>query len=814
MPRPREGFGWLGPARLCYGGCRWGGSGAAMEQYTPGTFGRLAQWVMRHPRQALAVIAIACVLSAAFASRVRVNANILALLPDDDPVTQAIQRLNDEEGGSNVLTISIQGQDPEKLDAFMDDLSDEVSQLDNIDYVLHDIDPELAWQLGVLQLTPAELTTIRDKLNGALALGPAIQNPLIASRVLALGPLTDKLAQADARDLMALERDDIRQLIIRPTMTAYEPAFSRPFMAQIYDLLDEMEPEARGVRVAWVGGAYRHSVEEVEGIIQDLSFTALLSFALVTLVVGVSFRDFRAVLLIFTPLLLGNLLTWGFAGVAVGTVTSFTSFFTAVLIGLGVDFSIHLYARYREERAQHADLEEAVARAWDATGPPCTTAAVTSAGGFLSLWIASFEGFQQLGTLLAGGVLLCLVSVLVVLPLLIRWREGHAKDVPLPKLIDVGSDDDAAPRYRLAPVGLLALGLLTALAATQLTSIDFEYDISMMRQRGTAYDQLDETQQYLVETSFAPIVISYDSMDEMLADYQIIQPAVAADKLTFVERVVSIYSVLPPDQQRRVDLLGEIAVLARSDSARYLPRQVQDNLSRLLQGEPRVLAASGLPRGLQHVLGVADGRQRMMLMPRGNMWDMRNDILLQEELEQWLPGRPIASEFLASGMLYRLISVDGPRIAWLALLTIFAITLVDLRKPGRAIGAVAAVAVGMCWAGAGMAIFGVKLSLINFAAIPILMGIGVDIVIHLLHRLAEEGPGKVTYTLSTTGWASLLSTVTTIVSFSALLIATNQGVQSLGTLVVLGLAMVTIAAFASVPLGWMMTWKIRGDLDD
>ena len=76
-----------------------------------------------------------------------------------------------------------------------------------------------------------------------------------------------------------------------------------------------------------------------------------------------------------------------------------------------------------------------------------------------------------------------------------------------------------------------------------------------------------------------------------------------------------------------------------------------------------------------------------------------------------------------------------------------------------------------------------------------------------------EGPGKVTYTLSTTGWASLMSTITTIFSFSALLIATNQGVQSLGTLVVLGLAMVTIAAFVSVPLGWMMTWKIRGDLD-
>ncbi|MDP6935063.1 MAG: MMPL family transporter, partial [Myxococcota bacterium] len=78
---------------------------------------------------------------------------------------------------------------------------------------------------------------------------------------------------------------------------------------------------------------------------------------------------------------------------------------------------------------------------------------ITSAGGFCALWAAGFQGFQQLGTLLAGGVLLCLLAVLTVLPLLILWREKQPHAIPLrpvrrPRV-------RRPPTYRLAPLGLL-----------------------------------------------------------------------------------------------------------------------------------------------------------------------------------------------------------------------------------------------------------------------------------------------------------------------------------------------------------------------
>ena len=85
---------------------------------------------------------------------------------------------------------------------------------------------------------------------------------------------------------------------------------------------------------------------------------------------------------------------------------------------------------------------------------------------------------------------------------------------------------------------------------------------------------------------------------------------------------------------------------------------------------------------------------------------------------------------------------------------------------------------GMAWAVAAMIVFDMKLSVVNFVGLPILLGMGVDTVIHLLHRLDEEGPGRVRQALATTGWATGLSTATTVVSFAALALATHRGVSA------------------------------------
>jgi len=239
---------------------------------------------------------------------------------------------------------------------------------------------------------------------------------------------------------------------------------------------------------------------------------------------------------------------------------------------------------------------------------------------------------------------------------------------------------------------------------------------------------------------------------------------------------------------------------------------VRKNLARIAKGDPSPMTVDDLPRSLRSVLGADSNHHWLMLFASGNMWDLRETELLYEAVQRWVPDRPAAGNYLALSVLYQLIRDDAPRIIGLALLLVGIITILYMRSFGRGIGALLALVAGLCWAGAGLALFRVKLSMINFVGVPILMGIGIDVVIHLVHRIHQEGPGRMLKALATTGTASALSAATTILSFASLSAAGNRGIRSLGLMVVLGLALVTLAGFSAVPLGWMTRWKVTGRL--
>ena len=788
-----------------------------MSSPSLGPLGRLAAAVIARPRRSILWIVLASALAAWLATGIRVDPNMLRLMPQDHPSTQAIQELQKTEGGVEILTIAVDGADDAAVDAVLRELVEKLEALETVQYALYDIDPDLAWRIGMLQLTPAELSKIKERLQGALNFGPAMLNPFIAAQWMDLGPLTAKLRQ-DGQPNSLASSDGTPRIIVRPTDTAQKVPFSKALMADVHRILEETAPERRGVEVQWIGGAYRHTVEDVESIAQDLRWTAGVSLLLVFSLIGFAFRDWRAVVMIFGPLFVSNIWTMGFAAVVVGTLNTFTSFFMAVLIGLGVDFSIHLYSRYQEERADGLEVDAAIISAWDKTGPPCVAAALTSSAGFLALWMADFVAFQELGTLLAGGVLFCLLGVLIVLPLFILWRErgsavgvAASADAPHDSFLGIRSRT-AFPTYRLAPTALLLVGIVSIAAASTLPQIEFEYDLSELRAQGMSWDDLTERQRSLAEDSYPPAVIIYEDGETLSADHQRLTAAIEDGQLTELSRVLSIRSVLPADQDDRLSVIRELGTLAKHENFDYLPPPVRQNLGRLRAGDVEPISVADLPFGLQHILGAADDRHWMMVFPSGNMWDLRETQRVYDAVDTWVPDQPAAGQYLALSVLYQMVRDDAGRIVVAALIAVFLITSFHMRSWRRATGATAALVAGLCWAGAGLALFRVKVSMVNFVGIPILMGIGIDVVIHLLHRMSEEGPGKVLRALSTTGRAAALSAATTILSFASLSAASNHGVRSLGLMIVLGLSLVTVAAFTAVPLGWMTTWRVRDQL--
>ena len=178
-----------------------------------------------------------------------------------------------------------------------------------------------------------------------------------------------------------------------------------------------------------------------------------------------------------------------------------------------MDFSIHLYSRYREEFAECGEQQAALIRAFECAGPPCFTAAVTSAGGFLALRFAGFVGFQQLGLVLAAGVLLCLFAVVTVLPLMILLLDNKVSDQ---NLLRPSFSTNVEVKYRSAKWWILGLFVTSMLAWTIIPKIAFEYDLSALRPNGLAYNELTVAERSVVRKSFQPIVVSTNSSEDLI----------------------------------------------------------------------------------------------------------------------------------------------------------------------------------------------------------------------------------------------------------------------------------------------------------
>ena len=118
------------------------------------------------------------------------------------------------------------------------------------------------------------------------------------------------------------------------------------------------------------------------------------------------------------------------AGLAVALIAclALSSAFSAVLIGLGIDFAIHYVASYLNLRRQGCNEEQALLRTAVEVGPGMVTGGVTTAAAFFMAAMTDFVGVRELGLVAGGGILLCVLATVVVLPPLVLLDGVHGAD--------------------------------------------------------------------------------------------------------------------------------------------------------------------------------------------------------------------------------------------------------------------------------------------------------------------------------------------------------------------------------------------------
>ncbi len=837
----------------------------------------LARLARRRYRAIFALFAVLLALAGAAISRLSLDTDILNLLPRHDPAIRSYLEMLRDFGSNTYLMVVVElpaGAVPEPYEGLADEVAAQLARLPEIKTVQH--------RLG----NPEELlATFFPK--SALFLDAAGQRQLLARlsdegirrRVSELrreltapqGPAVKEMAKLDPlglADLFLGHVDSSRSSLKVDWSSGYylsrdhrlllvlaeprRPAQDIPFDERLIPKVDAIVAAALGrwnatigsagpggpTRPAVdVGGPYLNALSDASLIRHDMFVNIVTSALAVFALFLFTFRRAGAVIYAFVPLLTGLTLTFGFAAVAFGTLSSATSICAALLIGLGIDFVIVSYGRYVEERQRGSDVEAALLTMSTATGGAVIAGAVTTAATFYAFTFTEFTGLRQMGLLTGTGILLCMVAVLLLLPAMLAWNADHhqrRRTAPRLFLHSFGTRRLTAWCMRRPVAAMAAAAALTVAALLAARHLQFDESMASMRPSENRGSRVSTEVARRFGSGFDAMMLtlSGSSLDEVLAlSERASEGARELIRRGELQGESSPSSLIPPRERQRQVL--EWLARERSgglDMGRIRARFAAAIGQEGLRPEPFAQGLDLLQQALalDRPIGLADFArqpQTELLLDRflkRKPWGYRAAVYLTPPPDnRWRREVPPAVARLAASLGPHAelagINVINQRIrkvvvrdAWIAgllgLALVAAILWIDFRRLRAVVLALVPLLVGIVWMVGGMAALGVQMNFINIFVTTMIIGIGTDYGIYIMHRHDEvRGASGEAFGagLRETGKAVAAAALCTIVGFGSIIFSHYPGLRSTGKVAILGAFFTALVAITLVP-AWLV----------
>jgi hypothetical protein len=167
---------------------------------------------------------------------------------------------------------------------------------------------------------------------------------------------------------------------------------------------------------AIVGGFGPLFADLVDAIVTGQVVSLSLSLVLVFVLVGVAFRSVGAGFWSVVPLFIAIPVLFGLMGFWAIELNVVTAMLSSIMIGVGVDYTIHFLWRYRAERAEGLSPEDAVFRTLTTAGRGIVFNALSVVAGFAVLLLSNFLPVKFFGFLVVVCITACLLGALVLLP--------------------------------------------------------------------------------------------------------------------------------------------------------------------------------------------------------------------------------------------------------------------------------------------------------------------------------------------------------------------------------------------------------------
>ena len=796
---------------------------------------------MRRPFSWLSLILVLVTALSAWltASRLRLSSDVSTLLPQSGEAA-ALVRWTKAFGGRDPALVLVRGDDPDAVSRAADAVAEALRRAPSIDRVLVGVpappplpDATLAWAYAG-PLARARLA--------ALVTPEGMRRRLEETRALLLAPAGDEQVEAwIARDPLRLGQVPFEaraELAAgagasggsgfvadggRARLVVAQPRGSAFVSADAHALVEDVENAEAAAAVPGVtmelAGGHAVAVGTEEMLKRDLEVSGTLSLVLASVAFVVTFRRARALAAVLPPLVLGTLWTTGLAALFPAGVSTVAIAFAAVVVGVGVDTGVHVYAALLAALREGLTPAAAARRARDDTWRPTLTAAAVAAVAFASLGLSGLRAMQELGILCGAGELLTAVAIVLVTPGIGAWLErGPTPPLPRSRWVEVldrmtSTRGRAAVALAVCASPLLVVGLagwpapadaLVAVRPRALPALVADEHIRalfggrpgqwILLTRGADMDEArahaDRVAEALEPLQRAGTIDGFDA----LATFA---PAPATQRARLAERdALDLPGRRPAFERALRDAGFDLTACAPALAAFAHPSSaIAASDGRASGGDPTPVGGDLGPWLFARHAARDDQGAVVSTYVRVKS-DASDDAATRAAIEAADPGTLITGFDAIDRTLRGVLARDLLIVGGVALLLVTLAMRVALRSGRHAIVALATLACEMGVVGLSMRLLSVRWHVYDALVLPVLFGVTVDESMFLLH--AAQGH-SMSSALRTQGPLVAATALTTAAGFAALVACRFDGLRDLGEVGAIGVVAGLAAALVVVP---------------
>jgi predicted RND superfamily exporter protein len=577
-------------------------------------------------------------------------------------------------------------------------------------------------------------------------------------------------------------------MVLTPLKSPRDIAFSERLIRDLETILGKHTKD--GLK-AVITGSHAITLHEASVMKSEIVSNVIMSLLGVALIFLIFFRSLKGLLYVMLPVSTAIVATMGVMLAVTGSLSEVTGAFAGLIVGLGIDLGIVLYVRYLINSRAYADRTECMDRSISDVYRGITTGVMTTALTFFPMIFSSFRGIRDLGLLTGLGMVLCWVFLFGLFSLLIKPSGGKFMEIKAIGKLAVMSYN--RPWRVISVIALITLFLVPFIPSVPVTG-----DITKLGTTDNkARQALEELKESFLKEQGVFITAGAEDLESVLRKSLEIKESLSGQ----MTGLFAAGDILPPlarqDENLRVlsSLDAEKVIRDFNRKAAAAGFDVK-SFGPFTEGLKNMLANSS-PISINDLDPVRDAIEKILVKDDHGWKTLITGNLREGASLGNYPGLEYTGPAFIKQELLHILKKDAVVISLIGLLIVNIVLYIDFRRVSYVILCqVPAFCAIICVLGI-MGLSGISLNFMNAIVFVMLVGIGTDYPVHLLHRYLMDR--DISAAFLQTGKAVLVAGLTTLAGFGTIGFSSYRGLATMGQVAALGTILCVLFSFTLVP---------------